>query len=454
MSSSLFKDYQDSLRQTLEHESFSKVGSSHRIFEQLHDGRETTLDKGSKRFNVLRAFKDINYLSESTVSTISGEKQAITFNHSELENLFGKNPDKFEAIDIGDHPDFRDLRHNEELNHHCVSAFIDIKGSTKLVNKYSLQQVRYIKDTMLTLCIYISNFFGGHVQRLQGDGIFVQFVRRDRYARDAIINALNATSIILQFVKVDLASILEDQGIDPLKVRVGIDYGNDEDVLWSHYGIPNCSELTTTSLHTDLAAKLQARARSNRILIGGNVKDVLDLPESFLSIPEKRGSSTGKDYYIMNDPRYSMYEFSWENYLNTFQFFRRDINGIGLIFEQPQVYLECEIAPKDSQAFEIYNQNLFAIPKEHDIRFRIKKDDRYVTTVELEESEWKARNTGKEAEEAKQLVHDFGGDFNNKDYCKTSSAYLGHHIAECKIKRKFMHSKEKLTFPIFVKEKI
>src|SRR5690606_21191517 len=101
--------------------------------------------------------------------------------------------------------------------------------------------------------------------------------------------------------------------------------------------------------------------------------------------------------------------------------------------------------------FSSYYPNLFGIPKGYQVKFKIKKDERYVSKYELESSEWIANNSGKEAEEAKQLTHDFNGEYRNKEYCDTATAYLGHHNAKCSIKRKGVFSKENLSFPIFVK---
>src|SRR5690606_7894091 len=171
--------------------------------------------------------------------------------------------------------------HNEMEYHHCTSMFVDIKGSTRLGLKYPLERVRLIKDSLLTLCIHVANFFGGHIHRLQGDAVFVQFARRGHYKNDSIINALNAAAVLCQFVEKNLSDIFRKHSLTPIKIRVGIDHGPDEAVLWSHYGVPGCAELTTTSLHTDLAAKLQQKAASNSIVLGANVVNVLDMPADY-----------------------------------------------------------------------------------------------------------------------------------------------------------------------------
>jgi len=213
---------------------------------------------------------------------IDGPKTLFLYDKKVIESLFGKNPYEFEKINIGAHPDFSDLGQNQTINHHCTNVFIDIKGSTKLINKYSLPQIRLIKDSLLTLAINVANQFGGHVHRLQGDGIFLQFVKKNKTPNHSVINALNMTSLLTHFVATELSDLMRNNEISPIKIRTGIDFGYKEDVLWSHYGLPDCSELTTTSLHTDLAAKLQAMAGNNSILIGDNVIRILDLREEYI----------------------------------------------------------------------------------------------------------------------------------------------------------------------------
>ena len=60
-------------------------------------------------------------------------------------------------------------------------------------------------------------------------------------------------------------------GVSSLKIRIGIDFGDDDEVLWSKYGIDNINEVTVTSLHADLSSKLQNKASENSIMVGENV---------------------------------------------------------------------------------------------------------------------------------------------------------------------------------------
>ena len=437
MTSNFFNNYLDPLESVIrKSEGYDDVVSSFNINKRLmKEGNAKILSEGAKP------------------EILDGPKSISHFNFDELENLFGRNPQSLTKITIGPHPDFEPIiNHRSTLNHHCVSVFADIKGSTNLINKYSLKEIRFIKDSILSMCIYLAHFFGGHIHRLQGDGVFLQFVRKDEHPNDAIINAINACSLIVNFMHSLLSKAFISQGIEPLKIRIGIDYGKDEDVLWSHYGVPGCSELTTTSLHTDLAAKLQSNAPSNGIMLGKNVTEALDLTDDFWSYITKPGSDE-KDYYVFrgNGVNYNQYLFNWEKYLLTFDFTKKDYLNNILEIEIPEYRLKCRIS-EDESYLNIYHQNLWSIPKEYNLKYQLfnERYDRPVNIHEFESIKWEAHNSGSEAEAEGALRHNFGKEYDGKTYCTTGSKYLGHHIAVCKVsKGKFLETKT-LSFPIFI----
>ena len=356
-----------------------------KLFENYLDGIDSVLSKQvNVTPNLIKKNRDysanlvkgkIVNLNESQVlpENLEGPKVLFDYDKKYIENLFGKNQFTFENITVGPHPDFNDIDESNYLNHHCVSVFIDIKGSTRLIEKYTLLEVRLIKDSLLTLAIQITSQFGGHVHRLQGDGIFVQFVRRNQYENDSIINALNACSILTQFVKNDLSSKMEEYGIRPLKIRIGIDYGEAKDVIWSYYGIPGCGELTTTSLHTDMAAKLQAKAYDNSILIGGNIKTKLDLKNEFWKFFE---NETSKEhvYYISNQFTYPFFVFNWFEYLNSFPFMSKTLGGKSLEVIEKTFAIECYISEENGTNSERYFPNSISIPKGKNISYHLKKN--------------------------------------------------------------------------------
>jgi adenylate cyclase len=85
-------------------------------------------------------------------------------------------PSTIEDARIGLHPDFKHLKGTNNMEYHyIVSVFIDIKGSTNLHNEYDLEEVYVITNTIQSAAIHTCLSLGGHIQRLQGDGVFAYF---------------------------------------------------------------------------------------------------------------------------------------------------------------------------------------------------------------------------------------------------------------------------------------
>ncbi|EJL60417.1 nucleotide-binding domain-containing protein [Flavobacterium sp. CF136] len=386
--------------------------------------------------------------AQNLPSTIDGPKVLFSYDKETLKKYFGNNKDSFSKITIGPHPDFCNLTSSDYINHHCVSAFIDIKGSTRLIEKYSLLEVRLIKDSLLTLAIEVANQFGGHVHRLQGDGIFLQFVRRDKNPNDAVINALNAVSVLTQFVSVDLSNIMKQYDLKPLKIRAGIDFGEDEKVLWSYYGIAGCEELTTTSLHTDMAAKLQAKANDNCILIGDNIKKLLDLKKEFYSYYQNSDSKE-MVYNITPNLTYPFFVFNWKEYLHSLPFIWKVSGSDSLEIKEKDIVIDCYLSDEDGSNIVKYYPNSTSIAKGKKINFKLLRNNKPFVKLDFERIEWRGKNSGKQAENENLLNLDFDKYFDNHTECTVDAKFLGHHYIECKIIRNHLAT-EKVTFPIFV----
>lgn len=392
-------------------------------------------------------------VSESYGETgIAQRKVLFDFDQKELAVYFGHNPWSFPQVSIGPHPDFSHLTSLDVEKHYCVSLFVDIKGSTRLALDHDLEVVRLIKDTMLTMCIHVATFFGGHVHRLQGDAAFIQFVRKGMHPNDAVINALNTATLLCQFVSNDLEELFVQEGLKPIKVRIGIDYGSNDDVLWSRYGIPGCDELTTTSLYTDLAAKLQGKALNNSVRIGQNIVDLLDLPSEFLAEPTiPRNGARIPDPFILKTTnfKYRQHEFNWIKYLNGFAFMRKDSNG-RLYIEQSSFQIKAELCDSNQQIVGDYYQNSKSIEKGWGIKFKLYRVNSEYFVKQNEEILWEAINRGRDAHKAGQENHDFNRQFANKSECLAGAEFLGHHILKCTIKRQFQDNIV-IRFPVFVR---
>lgn len=247
----------------------------------------------------------------------------------DLANEIGTVPDFDQAL--GSHPDFEYLKGTDDIEkHYIVSMFIDIKGSTNLFKKYDGETVMIISNTIQKAAIHTCLVFGGYIHRLQGDGLFVYFGGKDISQKLATERALQSAAMFSYFVKHDLKDLFDEQGIDRIFTRIGIDLGHDAHVVWGSAGIGEISEVTTCSLHTSLAPKMQSHAESNGIVVGDHVKDSMSAIQSFFT-PVCKRTNDEKDRYIFRIPEknfyYTQYDFNWFSFLKQQDFIATDLNG-------------------------------------------------------------------------------------------------------------------------------
>jgi adenylate cyclase len=222
---------------------------------------------------------------------------------------------------LGEHPDFKHLRTtNGTERHYIVSVFIDIKGSTNLFKEYGPETILVITNTIQRAAIHTCVALGGYIHRLQGDGLFAYFGGKGIDKKDAVLKAITACSMFTYFVKNDLKRIFDQDGVEDIATRIGIDFGDDDKVIWAKAGIGDCSEITTYSLHTNLASKMQGWAKANGIVVGDFIKDKSMLDAGLFSlVTDSKGDVSRR--YIFEDRKsgfyYTQHEFDWLKYLKS-----------------------------------------------------------------------------------------------------------------------------------------
>lgn len=248
------------------------------------------------------------------------EKAYVSSNLSPLKQYF---PNTTSPKKLGEHPDFNYLKQyeNKTEKHYIISLFVDVKGSTNFFKKYSVEQTDKIIKTIIITAIGIFSSCGGYIQRLQGDCLFIYFGGKNLSKEKAIEDALLASSIFLNVMSNDLQSLFERVNINGIKTRIGIDIGDDKDVLWTKVGLGDCSEVTTCSLHTSLAAKMESNASSNGIVVGQNIIDFNNNINRDLYKPVCIRTKDENDRYIFRNDSinltYTQYDFDWKKYLST-----------------------------------------------------------------------------------------------------------------------------------------
>lgn len=241
-----------------------------------------------------------------------------------IRPLFGK--EGINPPDIGDHPDFLEIKDSDRKIYCPITTlFMDIESSTRMGLIFPLEDVHKIKNAFILATIEIAQAFDGHVHRIMGDAVMVYFGGTNDFPEDTVANALNAASLIRYFTEEVVIPSLNSDGLESnFGIRIGIDHGKKEDVLWASYGYHGTSEVTATSFYVDVASKLQHSAGKNQIMIGQSLREFVDLPEELLEIKTMQSNGEQKeDLYIKpnhtdrngNPINYQKYLWRWDKYL-------------------------------------------------------------------------------------------------------------------------------------------
>jgi class 3 adenylate cyclase len=227
---------------------------------------------------------------------------------------------------IGNHPDFEHLNGTTNTVYNSITTmFMDIDNSTRLGIILPLEDVFLIKNAFIRTAIDIINSFNGHVHRIMGDAVLAFWGGISADDNLEIINALNCASLIRYFVDRTVIPALRNNGYDEdFGIRIGLDYGEKNHVLWSSYGYLGIDEVTATSFYVDVASKLQHQAGKNQIMLGDSLKRKLDFPDVLLNIKttDEHGQKAEEKYLIPNYTdkygrkiNYRKYIFKWKEYL-------------------------------------------------------------------------------------------------------------------------------------------
>lgn len=312
--------------------------------------------------------------------------------------------------DIGDHPDFKKLQGTAEKVYCPITTlFMDIESSTRLSLLYPLEDVYRIKNAFIRVAIEIIKSFDGHVHRIMGDAVMAYFGGLRVSPESGIIDGLNCASVLCYFVEQSVIPKLNTLGYkEPFGIRVGVDFGEQKDVLWSSYGYPGIEEVTATSFYVDVASKLQHAAGRNEIMIGKSIRDFIDFPKELLSIKSitNNGNKISVPYLQPNHTNaegqavnYNQYVLQWNSYLKLSPLapFDSALNpGAEGVQLSAEVY-----GVKDGQAEGNYSPTCRILPKNKLIKFKVKLPYRpmlpYTVKFKVENHGEEARNLGGES---------------------------------------------------------
>ncbi|NIE70334.1 adenylate/guanylate cyclase domain-containing protein [Pantoea sp. Acro-807] len=390
------------------------------LYKGLGDAIESTLSK--RRHNdvikstigmesadsILESIFDPSLVkSESASSQISfGVKNIV-------RNRFGKHGEMRRSF--GCHPDFNAIKGTGDLKYgYTVTLFMDIIGSTKLGVVYEPEEVFRIKNDIIRCAIETIDAFDGHVHRIMGDAVMA-FFRSERKKSDGLISdsgidALNCAVFLIEMMEKVVSPKLSELGEDnkeKIGIRIGIDYGKEQEVIWGTYGYDGADEVTATSYHVDVAAKLQQKAPKNSILVGANFAELLGIDtgdnsndtddsdkKGILKIPTKIIKGIEEEIPIVK-PDYITKEGKKKNYKQYLVLHKEYIKYTPLNIESEELKLSATIKSSESvSSDDHYEKCSRSVKKGTGISFKAKfesvpnRDLKFLFRVE---------NTGKEA---------------------------------------------------------
>lgn len=308
--------------------------------------------KSLKKSQMARALGTTS-LSEKKLSELTPSIQQI------LRPIFGKVKPVIHSI--GGHPDYDHLKDTDNIEYGQITTlFMDIESSTRLGIIYKPDEVYMIKNAFIQMAIDVIKALDGHVHRIMGDAVMAFFGGKNVKPEDAILDSMNCGSCLVYLVKKSVIPKLEELGFNDSEfgIRIGIDYGNSKEVVWSSYGYSNISEVTATSFFVDVASKLQHQAARNCIMIGQSLVEFLDIHEDLISIKKVQisGEELPEPYVMPNITNakgvainYKKYHFNWEKHLS--------LTAFPVDFSAPQSALLPIVNNSFRLKLEVWNQD-------------------------------------------------------------------------------------------------
>lgn len=146
--------------------------------------------------------------------------------------------------------------------------FVDLVGSTSMILNLPKEKLATIFTTFAQEMAYVIKRHDGFVLKFVGDAVIGYFVAEE-LSTSVANRAVSCAESMLKIIKVGINPILKSKNLPELKIKIGIDYGENtivrygDDLQEAHVDILGPS--------VSMAAKIQNLAQPDQIMIGGDV---------------------------------------------------------------------------------------------------------------------------------------------------------------------------------------
>lgn len=160
------------------------------------------------------------------------------------------------------------LRKNVFARKHMVSLYVDLVGSTQMTLEMPSERIAIIISSFAQEMASVIHQHEGYVLKFVGDAVIGYFVAEENSLR-AADNAVNCAKSMITVIGKGINPILNQYDYPDLLVKIGIDYGQNIIVRYGADAEKSHVDIIGPSLN--IAAKIQAMAKPNQILIGHDV---------------------------------------------------------------------------------------------------------------------------------------------------------------------------------------
>lgn len=225
----------------------------------------------------------------------------------ESKSLYASAADRL-AQPMG-HPEFADLAVGQSGHCDAVAMFVDLHDFTGRTFWDSPRETVNLSRAVLTQVVEVVGEFGGHVLGLRGDGVFVCFGGPG--AQDDGVQAmlaLSAGAFALDATQNALNELLVMQGVRPVQMRVGADFGRLDFV---RTGTDDASEVNVIGFAANFAAKCEKYAKSWEMVVGEGLAKLLS-NQNLFTPHQKSPKRYQRDYQIRD---YAFFDTAWRTWL-------------------------------------------------------------------------------------------------------------------------------------------
>ena len=160
------------------------------------------------------------------------------------------------------------LRKNVFEKLDMVVLYVDLVGSTTMTLEMPSEKIAIIVSSFSQEMAAVIRQHHGYVLKFVGDAVIGYFVA-EALPLLAADNAVNCAKAMLAVIEKGMNPILNQYDYPDLMVKIGLDFG--QSIIVRYGSNPESSHVDLMGPAMNIAAKIQALARPNQILIGDDV---------------------------------------------------------------------------------------------------------------------------------------------------------------------------------------